>query len=470
MKNHLILVVLCLTMAMPLGASANALTGDVNADGVRNIEDVTTLIDYLLSNDASLINLENADIDNDHVISVADVTEMIDLLLNLQPPTITDGVEYDVINGIGIKNLWIQDREHSPEIWTNQPYCNTNARTAVLNDGFIYIARSNANVVVVGTDTLTQSVIYKVDATNGELIETLPLTLNGEIYGGAVLSANSIGVDNFGHLYLTSYTSAIAIEWPIYLVDKESGEMSLVASLDKGEVICRCDYIDVMGDLTREQAECNIMAAGASSEYIYRWHADQGSDFEGGFNGDPYLAIEDFYPKTVANWGYMPIVKMIEQPSNKESRYSGEQFFVDGYYTAPAIYNKSGNLIESFENVYPELHPWDVGANGVCEFKFGGRTFVAYVLAQYLGYDVYSGHNRACQVNICELGEGNTLGNMQHCWMVPDALGTITDGGTRIECINAEHGYDQYGNEEITLFIYKCYNGMAVYKIGPNVQ
>ena len=114
----------------------------------------------------------------------------------------TDGVTYEPVNGIGIKNLWIQDRAHTQDVWANQPYCHANARTAVMYDGYIYIAHSNAKTIIQGTDTLVQSVVYKVDATNGELVKELPLTLNGEIYGGATLSANNVGVDNFGHLYI----------------------------------------------------------------------------------------------------------------------------------------------------------------------------------------------------------------------------------------------------------------------------
>ena len=223
----------------------------------------------------------------------------------------TDGVAYERVNGIGIKNLWIQDRAHTPDVWSNMPYCNTSARTAVMKDGFVYIARSNANTVIQGTDTLAQSVIYKLDATNGELIKEIPLTLNGNIYGGATLSSNTVGMDNFGHLYMAPFSSNLATTQPVYMVDRETGELTLIAELDKGDALQRCDYIDVMGDITREEAECNIMTVGASSEYIYRWHADQGDDFEGGFDGDPYLAILEFYPETVVQWGYAPVVKMI---------------------------------------------------------------------------------------------------------------------------------------------------------------
>jgi hypothetical protein len=250
------------------------------------------------------------------------------------------------------------------------------------------------------------------------------------------------------------------------MLDGETGELTHIADLDKGDVLQRCDYIDLMGDITREEAECNIMSVGASSETIYRWHADQGSDFEGGFEGDPYMNILEFYPETVTQWGYAPVAKMILA---SEDDFSGELFYIDGFTTSPIMYDVTGTLVESFEDVDPAFLPMDVGANGVCEFQIDGRNFVVYVAAQYTGVDEATMVNKACQVYICELGEGMTLTGMQRYWMVPDALGTMSDGGTRVQSMNVEYGTDEEGNEEVTLFIYKNYNGMAVYKIGPNV-
>ena len=381
---------------------------------------------------------------------------------------VTDGVQYEPVNDINIVNLWIQDRAHTGDVWSARPYCNTSARTAVLHDGYIYIARSNANQVIQGTDTLAQSVIYKVNAANGDLVKELTLTLNGNIYGGATLSSNTVGVDNFGHLYMAPYTSELASMQPVYMVDKETGELTLMGELDKGDALQRCDYIDVMGDITREEAECNIMTVGASSEYIYRWHADQGGDWEGGFEGDTYLAILDFYPETVTQWGYAPVVKMI-LGEDEDTRYSGELFYVDGFSSSPILYDVTGTMVDNFENVDPAFWPMDVGANGVCEFTLEGRNFIVFVAAQYTGVDEATMINKACQVYICELGEGMSLGGMQRYWMVPDELGAVSDGGTRVESMNVEYGTDNEGNEEVTLFIYKCYNGMAVYKIGTNV-
>ncbi|MBR6431421.1 MAG: dockerin type I repeat-containing protein, partial [Muribaculaceae bacterium] len=382
---------------------------------------------------------------------------------------VTDGVNYDAVNGIKIKNLWIQDRAHTQEVWGGQPYCNTYARTAVMHDGYIYITRSNANTVIQGTDTLLQSVVYKLDAATGNLIKELPLTLDGAVYGGATLSANMVGADNFGHLYIAPYTSELATESTIYLLDGETGELTLVDRLEKGDVLARCDYMDVMGDLTREEAECNIMAVGTSSDVIYRWHADQGDDFEGGFDGDTYLSILDFYPETVTQWGYAPVVKMI-LGEDEDTRYSADLFYIDGFTTSPILYDVTGTMVDNFEEVDPDFWPMDVGANGVCEFTLEGRNFIVYVAAQYTGVDETTMVNKACQSYICELGEGMSLGGMQRYWMVPDELGAMSDGGTRVQSMNVEYGTDAEGNEEVTLFIFKCYNGMAVYKIGTNVD
>ncbi|MBR4830091.1 MAG: C10 family peptidase [Muribaculaceae bacterium] len=57
------------------------LRGDASGDGVVTIADVTALIDYLLSGNATGISLENADVNGDGEVSIADVTILIDYLL-----------------------------------------------------------------------------------------------------------------------------------------------------------------------------------------------------------------------------------------------------------------------------------------------------------------------------------------------------------------------------------------------------
>ena len=56
--------------------------GDVNGDSSVNISDVTALIDYLLTSNASGINLSGADCNQDGSINISDVTKLIDYLLS----------------------------------------------------------------------------------------------------------------------------------------------------------------------------------------------------------------------------------------------------------------------------------------------------------------------------------------------------------------------------------------------------
>ena len=66
------------TVSVPL----IGIKGDVNGDGDVNISDVTALIDYLLSGNASNIQLGNADINTDGSVNISDVTALIDYLLS----------------------------------------------------------------------------------------------------------------------------------------------------------------------------------------------------------------------------------------------------------------------------------------------------------------------------------------------------------------------------------------------------
>ena len=64
------------------GDEPTSLRGDVNKDGLVNIADVTTLIDYLLSQDTTTIDLDAANCNLDDDINIADVTALVDYLLN----------------------------------------------------------------------------------------------------------------------------------------------------------------------------------------------------------------------------------------------------------------------------------------------------------------------------------------------------------------------------------------------------
>ena len=383
---------------------------------------------------------------------------------------VTDGKTYPVVNGLKITNQWIFDRVHAGKNYINNDICHTFARTATMDQGIIYVARCEERFLVVDGDSLMQSVIHRFSAVDGHQLEDLPLTLDGKPYG-RYRGVASIGKDSFHHIWvapMTGGTGDLQQYVPIYMVDTETGEMTLVVNLDKNGTKGdtgwpRTDYVDVMGDLTLEQAECNIMTvAGSTADpglpYIYRQHADRNGTWEGGFDGNDYLYVSEYYPWTKTGFSLAPVVKMIEG-QDEESRYSGELFYIDCFDTAPVVYTIDGAPFDSFEEVDPELRPKSA-PNGCMEFKIDGRNFLVYARA-----DMH-GNGNGCQANICELGEASALTGMTKYWQIPaDSLGKENDGGLRVHCFAVEYGTDSKGNEEVTLFTFKAYNGMAVYKI-----
>ena len=135
---------------------------------------------------------------------------------------VTDGQTYPEVNGIKIVNQWIFDRVHTPAAYTNSPICNQRARTATMDQGIIYVARSEERAVIIGTDTISQSVIHRFSAADGTELEDLPLTLDGAPYG-RFLGVASIGKDSFHHIWVAPMTSTAQQYIPVYLVDTETG-------------------------------------------------------------------------------------------------------------------------------------------------------------------------------------------------------------------------------------------------------
>ena len=64
------------------GSGDEPLVGDVNGDGEVSINDVTALIDYLLTSTVEELDMDTADVSHDGEITIADVTALIDLLLS----------------------------------------------------------------------------------------------------------------------------------------------------------------------------------------------------------------------------------------------------------------------------------------------------------------------------------------------------------------------------------------------------
>ena len=105
-KTSALFFAVSMMMLASFTASAATLRGDVGNDGNVSIEDVTDLIDYLLTGDASGISLANADTDLDGNVTISDLTTMIDYLLTgtwgddpVTPPAAGDWVDLGLPSG-----------------------------------------------------------------------------------------------------------------------------------------------------------------------------------------------------------------------------------------------------------------------------------------------------------------------------------------------------------------------------------
>lgn len=383
----------------------------------------------------------------------------------------TDGQTYQTVDQYGCQNLWILDRVHANDAFSNDSVCHTRARTAVMSCGIIYVSRSEAKTVYVSngttTDTIAQSVIYRFDAKTGNKLSTLDVTLNGEPYG-TFLGVASIGRDNFGHVWVAPMTSNVQTKIPVYMLNVTTGELTLITEMQKGDVVYRTDYLDVMGDLTLQQAECNIMTVAGSSadpgfSTVYRWHGDKGGSWAGGFsNNDPSYSFTQFYPETKTGFSLAPVVRQT-LGYDDASMYHGDFFYIDCFDAYPVLYDLTGTLVDSFEGVENELQP-DARGNGCEEFSLDGTDFLAYVAASY------DGNGHGCQTNIVKLGAEKALTGMKKYWQLPaDSLGKVSDTGLRVQSITIDVE-NVSGNDVATVFVFKSNNGLGVWTIGKGVS
>ncbi|MEG0012403.1 MAG: hypothetical protein RR706_09620, partial [Muribaculaceae bacterium] len=343
---------------------------------------------------------------------------------------VTDGQTYAPTNGITCENLWIVDRNHSSEAYLATKVANTAARTACLHDGVIYVGNSAADdPEVVGGEgaALNAASIDKFSMADGSYLGRIKLTLDGARYTGT-LCANQVGFDSFGNLWVAPAVFSFKNGYSVYTVDPATGVMTLQGALPMA-YDARIDYCDLIGDITRVKAKCTVMAAGSGVAAVYKWVAEQGGAFEGGWAGDDNIIYTEFYPADQTIWGTAPAVKIV--PGEAEAIYDAGLYYIDGFTTPPTLYNDANAISDSFANA-PDLTPV-AGTNGVAEMTLGGKNFIVYSFQQY------TGDNGGCESYICELGAGMTFAGMSKYWQIPaNGLGLTSDAGTRIHSLNRQ--------------------------------
>ena len=99
--------------------------GDVNDDGNVSISDVTALIDYLLSGNASDLNMTNADTNQDGNVNISDVTTLIDYLLSGMWPA-----ESFTVNGVTFKMIPVEGGSFYMGADDSDPLASSNEKPA----------------------------------------------------------------------------------------------------------------------------------------------------------------------------------------------------------------------------------------------------------------------------------------------------------------------------------------------------
>ncbi|MEE0979203.1 MAG: hypothetical protein UH625_07330 [Muribaculaceae bacterium] len=361
-------------------------------------------------------------------------------------------------------NRWLISRNVSNiDDINNSLFAGQYCRTATIYNDEVLVQFSNAD---------DQAKLYRFDFATGAPKGELLLTLDGEAYGG-LLAANTVGVDDYGHLYICGYCADLNKGGlQIYLVNAADGSLTALPAIDpaaEGESAdagaVRVDYIDVIGDLTGAECSATVMAAcSAGNLAVLRAIREQGSDvFEGGFDGFYFWEAKDItetYPmitdkdagtsKPQSSWGTAPLAKMIN-----DEEHVGETFYIDGFNTCPSIYNTQGAMLDSFASC-SDLAP-NPGTNGVAEFALGSDNFVVWSVCQY---DKTPG----CTASVGTFGEGFEYKDLKAMWTFPEAgLGNQSDTGTRVHCLQAKKFVDANENEGVYILDYKCMNGLGVY-------
>lgn len=393
-----------------------------------------------------------------------------------------DNAVYAATDGFTCENLWIFDRFHdlipvegeeAPAVasyYELSPICSQQSRTATTDGENVYVIVNGASGA--GTDGgYGQAIIYAYDLMTGAFVKQIPLTLNGAAYEGQ-LAANTIGFDSYGHMFVAPYigNSDGSGALNVYLVDKETGALALAGELSCMGGIGRIDYVDVVGDLTGVEARCDLMAASSSQSIegesvgganVFWWALPQGTtEWIGGFpTGLPYLEMQGFYPESQTNFGNASTATIVRSAYRETDGV--QMFYAEGNNTLSTLYGTDGSIIDSFGSVTDEnvVLP-AAGTNGLHEMTIGDQNFIVYSEGQYDGA-------HSCQAIITTVDESYSYSSIKPLWTVPETgLGQTTDGGTRIHCITSVAlPEDANGREARLVLSFKCFNGMAVYRI-----
>lgn len=383
----------------------------------------------------------------------------------------TDGCTYETKDGVQMQSIWCASRLINPEAFNKIFNPETgldgnNARRCCALDGKIYVTAAATKVEGEGdaAKTTYPASLVTFDLLTGDFIDSKPLMLNGSQIDGQ-LAAMNIGVDDFGHVWVTGFNSgAEGTKIPIYVLNVETGELTLAGEpiewpADDAAARARIDFSDVTGDVTGEQADGVYGAAGAQTTYCYRFVRTQDSaTWEPGMDGYAAWPAEDvqLWPETVAAWGDNSTLVFAEGTST--------MFYANGRGSLPSCYSCEGGvseLIGSFGMAGEGCSPDKPGVTGAFEFVLGDHMYLAYGNTQGDG---------GSTTKISRMGgdaTGGTFEGMELMWDMPANGGysDISNGGHGFRTMYPVYTEDANGKKGVFIVSFYSKTVMAVYLV-----
>ena len=105
MRKYFLPMMFVLALMSSLSMKSSPLRGDVNEDGMVNITDVTTLIDYLSGGQMDEdVSVTNGDVNDDGLVNIADATVLIDYILFKNWIGVSKTI---TVNGVSFKMIYV---------------------------------------------------------------------------------------------------------------------------------------------------------------------------------------------------------------------------------------------------------------------------------------------------------------------------------------------------------------------------
>lgn len=336
---------------------------------------------------------------------------------------VKDPSTYNTVNGYSIESQWIYS-------------VNTSNFPSQLGGDQRGMAAYNGNVYISQRD----GQLLEFSGETGEFLRSI--TLTGDCLTDA--SGNSLGykcqdlfVDAANNLCISNMTlDCSTTPLTVCTIDINTGATTRVFNMT-----CtlggRIDFVDVRGDVT--QTGCEIWAAVANSNYVYRWTRNAS-----GYWAINYTTVSTYYPTGgVTTNSTAPRVMPI----------SNTQFILDGHNSAPALLtfvaSGTATYVDGFGNnatCAPSENNWNGVGQGICN----GTPIFAYVSS--IAPNTFTIVTNPSSFNFA---------SMSKLWTVPaNGLGSETNAyiTSKPTMVNNSDG-------SVTLYIYTPNNGLAAYKL-----